>query len=602
MTVESSDSREQYATNGTTGPWTVPFYFLANSDLRVIYTDATGADTLLVLDADYSVSGAGNEMGGTVATTTAYPSAGVLTIYRDVDFTQETEFVDGDSAPAAAFNSAFDKLTMLAQQMRDQLATCLTFPQSYTGSAELGDVPTRKGKLLGFDSVTGALMYVAAASGSALALAVQYASAAGASLVGFIQSGVSAVARTVQSKLREVEISLEDFGGIADGNSGGTAGTDNNSAITAAITALPAGGGIIKLGPGYYKTSPFTIAGLKHVTIKGHGSSQAANAGGATEIVVTTGSIAFDAAKCSLRNLNVRGATGHAGDLVQIGHTTGGNVNSFFGDDVGFYGAGQDGCRIGLDAGCNADSFRFDNCRFTSNGRHGVFVSDSSVNPNANAGLFSNCVAQSNGSDGIRYGYAVECTGLGGVQEGNAGCGIRFVLGSNSNKQIGGDQEANTGTANISVESGAVNTQLIVSELFERINDAGTNTRIDAPSSSNNGWVAKGPFRMYMGDNSGASDIISGAGSGYLRMIYGSDSLTDANSHVTVSSAGLRLGKSTSGLLGHFDATPIAKQTTAIGAASFADSGSTVIHTSSTFDGYTLSQVVRALRLYGLLQ
>jgi len=39
----------------------------------------------------------------------------------------------------------------------------------------------------------------------------------GSSLVGFIQSGTGAVARTVQSKLREIEISVKDYGAVGDG-------------------------------------------------------------------------------------------------------------------------------------------------------------------------------------------------------------------------------------------------------------------------------------------------------------------------------------------------------------------------------------------------
>ncbi len=49
MTVESITNRAQYATNGTTGPFTVPFYFLADGDLQVIHTDSDGNETTLTL-------------------------------------------------------------------------------------------------------------------------------------------------------------------------------------------------------------------------------------------------------------------------------------------------------------------------------------------------------------------------------------------------------------------------------------------------------------------------------------------------------------------------------------------------------------------------
>lgn len=243
MTIESSVSREQYPTNGTTGPWTVPFYFLANADLAVIFTDASGNDTTLTLDADYSVSGAGVQSGGTVTTMQAYAAGGIITLYRNVEFTQETEFVDGDPQPAASMNAALDKLTMLVQQVRDLIGRCISFPESYDGMTEVGDVPTRKGKLLGFDAVTGAMMFVAGVAGTALDLALQYASAAGSALVGFIQAGLSAALRTLQSKVREIEVSAADFTGFD-----ATSTTDSASAIQAAVNLCSSlGGGTVRI-------------------------------------------------------------------------------------------------------------------------------------------------------------------------------------------------------------------------------------------------------------------------------------------------------------------------------------------------------------------
>ena len=59
--------------------------------------------------------------------------------------------------------------------------------------------------------------------------------------IGFVPSGTGAVATTVQTRLREIEISVTDFGAVLDG------ATNDYAAVAAAIAALPATGGRIRL-------------------------------------------------------------------------------------------------------------------------------------------------------------------------------------------------------------------------------------------------------------------------------------------------------------------------------------------------------------------
>lgn len=97
----------------------------------------------------------------------------------------------------------------------------------------------------------------------------------GSSLVGFIQSGAGAVARTVQAKEREIEVSVQDYGGVADGSfiaGGSVSGTNNLAAFQAADTALVArGGGVIKAPAGQYRLSgKFTPS--RGVILRGEGN------------------------------------------------------------------------------------------------------------------------------------------------------------------------------------------------------------------------------------------------------------------------------------------------------------------------------------------
>lgn len=82
--------------------------------------------------------------------------------------------------------------------------------------------------------------------------AATLAASGGAALVGFIQSGTGAVARTSQDKLRDA-VSVKDFGAVGDGV------TDDAPAIEAASLAVyNAGGGIIWVPPGTYLLGTLT--------------------------------------------------------------------------------------------------------------------------------------------------------------------------------------------------------------------------------------------------------------------------------------------------------------------------------------------------------
>jgi len=151
VTVSTSTNRVQYNTNGTTGPWSVPFYFLEDSHLAVTYTDSAGVDTALVLTTNFSVTGAGVLSGGTVTTVTAYASGGTITILRDVPATQETDYVETDPFPAEAHEAALDKLTMLAQQAETNIDGTLRVPE-VAGVPALPVITGRANKVLGFDA------------------------------------------------------------------------------------------------------------------------------------------------------------------------------------------------------------------------------------------------------------------------------------------------------------------------------------------------------------------------------------------------------------------------------------------------------------------
>lgn len=129
MTVSNQTNSVSYSGNGSVTVFAYTFKIFADSDLVVtLRNNATGALTTQTLTTDYTVSGAGNTSGGNVTFGTAPPSGTTVLIRRSLPYTQETDYVENDPFPAASHEDALDKLTMLAQQNRDD-DDAIKFPE-----------------------------------------------------------------------------------------------------------------------------------------------------------------------------------------------------------------------------------------------------------------------------------------------------------------------------------------------------------------------------------------------------------------------------------------------------------------------------------------
>ncbi len=100
--------------------------------------------------------------------------------------------------------------------------------------------------------------------------------------------------------------------------------------------------------------------------------------------------------------------------------------------------------------------------------------------------------------------------------------------------------------------------------------------------------------------------FIRNNGSAWLNVLIlgnstGNVTLSDGGSLVFGTSTGTKLGTSTSQKLGLWNATPIVQPTTGVATATFTANSGTTVNDASTFDGYTLKQVVKALRNMGAL-
>jgi|SRR5690348_1559299 len=117
MTVNTDTSTAAYTGNGSTAIFSVPFYFLVDTDLKVSKLTVAGVSSVLVLNSDYTVTGAGVEAGGSITTIPTLSTGDKIFIERNVDAVQQTEYPVNSAFPSASHERALDRLTMLAQQV-----------------------------------------------------------------------------------------------------------------------------------------------------------------------------------------------------------------------------------------------------------------------------------------------------------------------------------------------------------------------------------------------------------------------------------------------------------------------------------------------------
>lgn len=121
MTVSSTTSSIIYVGDGLTTVFDVPFRFLEDSDLQLSIQESDGSVNNLVLNSDYTVTGANADGGGKVYLTHPAPAQSKLSILRIMDLLQETDYRENERFPAESHERALDKLTFEAQQLQAQL-------------------------------------------------------------------------------------------------------------------------------------------------------------------------------------------------------------------------------------------------------------------------------------------------------------------------------------------------------------------------------------------------------------------------------------------------------------------------------------------------
>lgn len=152
MTIGTTASRVDYAGDGTSTNFPVPWPFFDASELRVVRrVTATGVETVLTLGADYTVTGGGGSTGAVLATVA--PAASVRwVILRNTRRTQEVDYQANDSFPAETHERALDRAMAVIQEVERDATRAVRVSETDTASLVLPAASARANRFLAFDS------------------------------------------------------------------------------------------------------------------------------------------------------------------------------------------------------------------------------------------------------------------------------------------------------------------------------------------------------------------------------------------------------------------------------------------------------------------
>ncbi|CAB5162141.1 hypothetical protein UFOVP152_7 [uncultured Caudovirales phage] len=140
-----------FACNGSTTVFPFTFKVFSASEVTVALTDASGNLTTLILATDYTVTLNANQdssPGGSITTLATYAAGYTITLTSNVQSVQPVVLTNGGGFYPDVLNDAFDRLTILAQQLERDAGRSLKVPVGET-SPSLQSLASANGTVLG---------------------------------------------------------------------------------------------------------------------------------------------------------------------------------------------------------------------------------------------------------------------------------------------------------------------------------------------------------------------------------------------------------------------------------------------------------------------
>ncbi len=175
--VENEDYKAgPFTGNGVTTSFAFTFRCFSEADIvATLLVIATGVESTLVLDSDYTVTLNADQSanpGGSVTynpSGTPMASTHKLTLTRDIAYTQTTDLINSGAGYRNTIETMIDRVTVLVQQVVGIFARSIRYPVSDPSlTVELPAAAQRAGKYAAFDSSGNLIVSTAPAGGVAV--------------------------------------------------------------------------------------------------------------------------------------------------------------------------------------------------------------------------------------------------------------------------------------------------------------------------------------------------------------------------------------------------------------------------------------------------
>lgn len=148
MTITEIALKVRESGDGVETDFDYGFQTYANTDILVYkIVTATGVKTLQTLGVDYTVALEDDGPGGTVTYTVAPTALQESYIVCNLPSTQSSSYTTNGKFTADSVETAFDKLTMLIQQLEEAIGRCPKVPYEDDNPPELPELGTNTGYL-----------------------------------------------------------------------------------------------------------------------------------------------------------------------------------------------------------------------------------------------------------------------------------------------------------------------------------------------------------------------------------------------------------------------------------------------------------------------